>query len=116
MAKRKKSIRDLAEQYNRIARLAGEIGMRDGQDAAHGIQDVNEYVRAYRAGAERSENRENKAFETVARYMNNIRQTKSYQNTRNKAAGLPLEQKDDLRNQARSRQYSSNTYQGLNRG
>lgn len=116
MAKRKKSIYDLAAQYYRIAKLAGEIGTRDGQNAAHGIQDVNEYVRAYRAGAERSENRENKAFETVARYMNNIRQSKSYQNARNKASRMRDDDRARLRYQVRSRQYSANTYMGMSKG
>lgn len=125
MASRKKSIQDIENQYDRIINLRQLLSERDGHRAVREAESnsfdpltADEYVSAYNKGASRTEGRAEKAFEIGKRYVDNIRKTKSYQNTKNKALAAPIlsKEKEDLRNKALDRKYSSNTYMGLNNG
>ena len=123
MATRKKSAYDIVEQYDRIQRLREQLAERDGNRAVRARQSessdpltTDEYVQAYNEGASRNDARDEKAFKTAQRYINNIRNSKSFKRTRARAQGKADSEKEDLRNQAHSRQYSRNTYMGLNKG
>jgi hypothetical protein len=91
---RKKSVRDILKQLNRMdAKLvSGVVAARDSGNSL-------EYARL--------QSRRQKVYDTARRYANNIRNSKSYQNTANY-------NKWSVDNEARAmhRKYSQRTYMG----
>lgn len=57
-----------------------------------------------------------KAWKAARKYVDNIKKTKSYQNTRGNSADKNIDEYFRDLGRARKKQYSRNTYMGINAG
>jgi len=110
MARRKKSMRDIEAQYNRIAALNEHLSARDGRKAAEDAWDSEDYVKSYNEGAKRSNERTDRAFEIANGYVDRIKQSKSYRNARLKSKSMTPEGRHNAFEKAVNRKYSQSTY------
>ena len=72
-----------------------------------------------RIEANASTERANRAYQTYQRYRTNIQKSRSWQNEYARAEAMQNDNYDGARavvRQANARQYSQNTYMGLNQG